>query len=64
MPDQPKFTAREHEVARLLTQRYTNEEIAEELGISPRTAEWHVSNVIGKLGAANRREAQRILKNT
>ena len=28
-----------------------------ELGISPRTAETHVANILGKMGAASRTEA-------
>jgi DNA-binding CsgD family transcriptional regulator len=41
----------------MLCQRFTDPEIAEALFISPFTASKHVSNVLGKLGAANRREA-------
>lgn len=59
MPDQWNLTPREREVARLLVQRYTNQEIACELVISIRTAEWHV----GKLDASNRRELRKLLDN-
>lgn len=51
------LTRREHEVLALVCQRLTDPEIAARLFISPRTASSHVSNVLGKLGAANRREA-------
>jgi DNA-binding CsgD family transcriptional regulator len=56
----PNLTRREVEVLRLLCQRKTNDEIAAELFISPKTVGHHVSNVLGKLGAANRREAAAI----
>jgi non-specific serine/threonine protein kinase len=56
---QPGFdlTRREREVLALLCQRLTDPEIAAHLFISPRTASSHVANLLGKLGAANRREA-------
>ncbi len=51
------LTAREVEVLRLLAQRRTDREIADALFISPKTAGFHVANILGKLGVANRREA-------
>ncbi|CAA9559743.1 MAG: hypothetical protein AVDCRST_MAG73-3542 [uncultured Thermomicrobiales bacterium] len=51
------LTRREREVLSFLCQRLTDPEIAARLFISPRTASSHVANVLGKLGAANRREA-------
>ena len=51
------LTRREREVLALLCQRFTDPEIAEQLFISPFTASKHVSNILSKLGAANRREA-------
>jgi DNA-binding CsgD family transcriptional regulator len=51
------LTARELEVLRLLAHRRTDREIADELFISPKTAGFHVANILGKLGVANRREA-------
>jgi DNA-binding CsgD family transcriptional regulator len=51
------LTARELEVLALLCQRRTDREIAAALFISPRTAGFHVANVLAKLGATNRREA-------
>jgi DNA-binding CsgD family transcriptional regulator len=50
------LTAREREVAALVSQGLTNGAIAKELYISPRTAAVHVSNILAKLGLANRSE--------
>jgi two-component system response regulator NreC len=50
------LTAREIEVLRLLAKGYTNRQIAEELGISPRTAEGHRANLSAKLGLRSRVE--------
>ena len=50
------LTAREIEVLRLLAKGYTNRQIAERLGISPRTAEGHRANLSGKLGLHSRVE--------
>ena len=54
------LTRREREILGLLAQRLTDAEIGERLFISPSTASTHVSNILGKLGAANRREAAAI----
>jgi DNA-binding NarL/FixJ family response regulator len=51
------LTRREREVLGLLCQRLTDPEIAAQLFLSPRTVEKHVGNILGKLGAASRREA-------
>lgn len=53
----PRLTGRERQVLALLRHRLTDREIADQLGISVRTVESHVANVIGKLGAHNRRMA-------
>ena len=42
---------------RLVTAGQSNREIAAALFISPKTASVHVSNILGKLGAATRTEA-------
>jgi len=51
------LTPRELEVLALVAQGLPNKEIAERLAISQRTAKFHVSSIMGKLGAANRTEA-------
>jgi two-component system, NarL family, response regulator LiaR len=52
-----ELTERELEVLRLLAQGMPNKEIAAHLIISERTAKFHVSSIMGKLGATNRTEA-------
>jgi DNA-binding NarL/FixJ family response regulator len=49
------LTGREAQVLQLLFRRLTNKEIALQLNISERTAKFHVSNVLSKLGLENRR---------
>jgi DNA-binding CsgD family transcriptional regulator len=51
------LTERELEVLRLVAAGRSNRDIAAELFISPKTASVHVSNIMGKLGAATRTEA-------
>lgn len=51
------LTERELEVLNLLAQGMPNKEIAAHLVISERTAKFHVSSIMGKLGATNRTEA-------
>lgn len=48
------LTVREREVAALIAQGKTSREIAELLVVSERTAEVHVSNILGKLGFTSR----------
>jgi DNA-binding NarL/FixJ family response regulator len=54
------LTSREREVLRLLAAGRSNREIAAVLFITPKTASVHVSNILGKLGAASRTEAAAI----
>jgi DNA-binding CsgD family transcriptional regulator len=54
------LTPREQEVLRHLMEGRTNRQIARALLISEKTASVHVSNIMGKLGAANRSEAAAI----
>lgn len=56
IPAEP-LTERELEVLNLLAQGMPNKEIASHLVISERTAKFHVSSIMGKLGATNRTEA-------
>ena len=53
----PDLTVREREVLDLLARDYSNADIAGELVISPKTVRNHVSNILGKLQVADRREA-------
>lgn len=52
-----QLSARELDVLRLIASGMENAEIAEELGISPRTAKNHVSNILAKLGLPSRVQA-------
>lgn len=56
-PTYETLTERELEVLALLAQGMPNKEIAGRLVISERTAKFHVSSIMGKLGATNRTEA-------
>jgi LuxR family maltose regulon positive regulatory protein len=53
----PDFSQRETEVARLLTAGQTNRDMARALGMAPDTVKWHLKNIFGKLGVANRTQA-------
>lgn len=52
-----RLTEREYQVLILVAKSKTNKEIARELHISIKTVEYHITNILGKLGAANRTEA-------
>lgn len=52
-----RLTARECDVLRLMCRGMTNKEIAQELCVTLKTVEYHVTNILSKLGAANRTEA-------
>ncbi len=55
-----ELTGREREVLGWIAQGKTNREIADLLVISERTAKFHTSSILRKLGATNRTEAVRI----
>jgi two-component system, NarL family, nitrate/nitrite response regulator NarL len=51
------LTPREAEVLALLAEGLANKAIAQRLGVSERTAKFHVESILGKLGAESRSEA-------
>lgn len=51
-----RVTKREREVARLVAEGLTDREIAERLFVTRRTAEWHVEQLLAKLGVRSRTE--------
>jgi DNA-binding CsgD family transcriptional regulator len=55
--DATGLTDREREVIRLVAAGQSNQQIADTLFITRKTASVHVSNILGKLGVANRVEA-------
>lgn len=55
-PEEP-LTSREIDVLALLAEGAGNKEIASRLSISEHTVKFHVSSILGKLGAASRTEA-------
>jgi two-component system, NarL family, response regulator LiaR len=54
---QEALSEREVEVLKLVAKGYSNQMVAEQLIISPKTAKTHVSNILSKLGLASRTQA-------
>jgi DNA-binding NarL/FixJ family response regulator len=57
-----RLSRREAEVLRLISEGLTDRAVAESLGISTRTVETHVSNMLRKLGAPTRLDAARLYR--
>jgi DNA-binding CsgD family transcriptional regulator len=57
----PELTAQEMQVVRMALDGQTNSEIGGQLFLSPRTVEWHLTRVYGKLGITSRRELRGVV---
>jgi FixJ family two-component response regulator len=60
-PGREPLTSRERSVLELLSSGTSNKEAGRELGISPRTIEYHRANIMKKLGARNAADLIRIV---
>jgi DNA-binding NarL/FixJ family response regulator len=52
-----ELTEREQEVLAMMGEGLSNKEISSRLAISTHTVKFHISSILGKLGAASRTEA-------
>ena len=53
-----KCTSREQQIIACLMEGFSNKEIGQMLGISPRTVKFHVTNILHKFNVKNRRRLQ------
>jgi DNA-binding CsgD family transcriptional regulator len=58
------LTAQEAQIAQLAREGYSNQEIGAQLFLSPRTVEWHMRKVFGKLAISSRRQLETALGTT
>ncbi len=56
-----ELTPQEVQVARLAADGHTNPEIGAQLFLSPRTVEWHLTKMFGKLGISSRKQLRSAL---
>jgi two-component system, NarL family, nitrate/nitrite response regulator NarL len=57
VPDAVALTPRHVDVLELVAQGFSNEEIAQQLGLRPNTVKFHISEIFRRLGVRNRIEA-------
>ncbi len=53
----PRFSPKETEVARRLSEGLTNRDLSTALDMAPDTVKWHLKNIFSKLGVENRTQA-------
>ena len=63
-PPRPTLSPRQLDVVRLISRGMTNKEVAEALGISPRTAKAHADVLRAKLGVDRRRRIPEAYRQT
>jgi len=59
-----ELTAQERQIAQLARDGLSNAEVGARLFLSPRTVEWHLHHVFGKLGIRSRRQLAGALAQT